>query len=805
MRSATSWRPPHSRHLAALVLTALPLHAAVCDTLLVPTDFATIQAAIDAADSSDTVVVEPGSYAENLELRANIDVRGRETARTLLSPDDDRDATVTIRNADGASFANFTLLESSTGIVVGTSSNVEISNIVFRGARNTAVTVEALASADVLNSVFFDNFRAIDRGSTNVQVDNNIFNGNEVTIVTRTSGIDPFANVSSNCFSANDDLRRGGVDTGVGASATVGDPLFVDAAKQDFHLREGSPCINVGRGTDVIDNSIADTGAYGGPLADARPFPVPRPQLTATGSPPTVGIAATWSPNMDYRVSNTTAPGGYRVHYKRGGNPGPPFDGTDAGGGTAPSPIDVGNTTMYTLADLQTGAAGTPAAPRLLSAAGRNQSVILTWEAVSGATGYRVRYGVNDLTESAVDAGNVTGFTVGGLTNGTTYRFAVAAINQPTYQVAITALDNTQNRNESAIVETSSIAIGAPLESPASSELTATPGPIEPYPTLPDEGCFIATAAYGADWAGEVQVLRDFRDEFLLTHAPGRWLVRLYYTHGPRAAEFLNDHESLKPAVRALLLPLVGAALVLLAGPSVAVTVTVAGLLTLIALRVRRRRSTAAAIAALLCLSATTDAQETAATFSPRWMYELKGGYFYPELDDYETFYGDDRDTLFAASGSYRLRDWIEVGAEIGYVRGEGVGILTGTGQPGGDVELRLMPVHLFVNFIYQPDPNRRFVPYVGIGVNAAAYEQDIELQPSREGTSDLGSAARAGVRWLITSEGPHSSAEQRPDSIYWRSYAFFEAQTSETKIDGVDLGGTLYLIGFRVELELDR
>jgi hypothetical protein len=207
----------------------------------------------------------------------------------------------------------------------------------------------------------------------------------------------------------------------------------------------------------------------------------------------------------------------------------------------------------------------------------------------------------------------------------------------------------------------------------------------------------------------------------------------------------------------------------------------------------------------LLCWSSVASSQQPAATFSPRWMYEIKGGLFYPDLDGYETFYGDDRDTLFAASGSYRVRNWLEVGAEIGHVRGEGHGILTSTGEPGGDVELRLIPVQLFATFIYEPDPNRRFVPYLGIGVNAAAYEQDVELQPSREGTSELGSAVRAGVRWFITSEGPHTSSGPGSDNIYWRSYAFFEAQKSETKMDGVDLGGTVYLIGFRVELELGR
>ena len=75
----------------------------------------------------------------------------------------------------------------------------------------------------------------------------------------------------------------------------------------------------------------------------------------------------------------------------------------------------------------------------------------------------------------------------------------------------------------------------------------------EPRPWL----CFIATAAYGTPMAKEVEILREFRDEYLLTNPAGQALVDVYYKVSPPIAEFITEHPSLKPIVRAGLLPAV--------------------------------------------------------------------------------------------------------------------------------------------------------------------------------------------------------------------------------------------------------
>ena len=70
-------------------------------------------------------------------------------------------------------------------------------------------------------------------------------------------------------------------------------------------------------------------------------------------------------------------------------------------------------------------------------------------------------------------------------------------------------------------------------------------------------GCFIATAAYGTPIAEEIQILREFRDEYLLTNSLGKGLVDVYYTISPPIAGYITEHPLLKSIVRAGLIPIV--------------------------------------------------------------------------------------------------------------------------------------------------------------------------------------------------------------------------------------------------------
>lgn len=57
----------------------------------------------------------------------------------------------------------------------------------------------------------------------------------------------------------------------------------------------------------------------------------------------------------------------------------------------------------------------------------------------------------------------------------------------------------------------------------------------------------------------EVNVIREFRDEYLVPNAIGKWLVEKYSMYAPPVVEFISKHESLQRVVRiGIVLPVKG-------------------------------------------------------------------------------------------------------------------------------------------------------------------------------------------------------------------------------------------------------
>lgn len=96
-----------------------------------------------------------------------------------------------------------------------------------------------------------------------------------------------------------------------------------------------------------------------------------------------------------------------------------------------------------------------------------------------------------------------------------------------------------------------------------------------------DSRCFIATAAYGSPFERHVEILRKFRDVYLLPTKVGHAFVDAYYRYSPPVADFITRHDSLRAMVRCGMLPLVAASYVAMEiGPAA----TVALILVVLAL-----------------------------------------------------------------------------------------------------------------------------------------------------------------------------------------------------------------------------
>ncbi len=112
--------------------------------------------------------------------------------------------------------------------------------------------------------------------------------------------------------------------------------------------------------------------------------------------------------------------------------------------------------------------------------------------------------------------------------------------------------------------------------------------------TTMSSNCFIATAAYGSYLDSHVDTLRAFRDKYLMTNSPGQSFVTFYYRHSPPVAQFISEHDYLKPIVRAALMPaVVMSRITLNIGLTAVAYMAVILVITAIAviMRVRRQKS----------------------------------------------------------------------------------------------------------------------------------------------------------------------------------------------------------------------
>jgi peptide/nickel transport system substrate-binding protein len=87
-------------------------------------------------------------------------------------------------------------------------------------------------------------------------------------------------------------------------------------------------------------------------------------------------------------------------------------------------------------------------------------------------------------------------------------------------------------------------------------------GEAVPPPVQQPSGCLIATAAFGSELTPQVQYLRNFRDNYILSTASGAAFMNafnsVYYSFSPQVADYEREQPWLQATIRTALYPLFG-------------------------------------------------------------------------------------------------------------------------------------------------------------------------------------------------------------------------------------------------------
>jgi parallel beta-helix repeat protein len=282
--------------LVLVFLTAaVPARA---DIIHVPGQYPTIQQGIDAAVAGDIVMVAPGSYPEEIDLKAGVVVQGAgEGLSTIDGGGNAGDVVTAVGNAitPDTKLKGFTVtgalngggMPGGGGVFCNSGARPEITNCRITG-NDCGVALWNGSAAYIANNVITDNtYDGISTGSGATVVNNTIHNcrigfydnsgygpvfmNNIVTgcsmygVYGPSGGQGPVLTYNDVWNNATNYQQA---TPGIGSISV--DPLYADSAGRDFHLQAGSPGIDAGNPAPQYndpDGTRNDMGAYGGPGA----------------------------------------------------------------------------------------------------------------------------------------------------------------------------------------------------------------------------------------------------------------------------------------------------------------------------------------------------------------------------------------------------------------------------------------------------------------------------------------------------------------------------------------------------------
>ncbi|MDX1810784.1 MAG: CFI-box-CTERM domain-containing protein [Gammaproteobacteria bacterium] len=528
--------------LLGIALLSQPLAAATINV----SSSSELNSALTTAIDNDSIFLEPGEYTVNLLINKSVILKGRSTKDVILKALDNTQPVIAIDNVVNVKIQNMTFKDSQQAIYVYESVaglNLTIENNAFflrisEDLNTLSYAIQVYApDVTIKHNVFYKNNYSVFTNEDVITISRNIFSDNAT--LPGTFGL------INNCFKTGNSNIEAITNNTINA-----DIRFVDPENADFHLKAGSDCI--------IDEGFASEdvyGAYGGDSVDGIPSAI-KIDTFNTSNLANSEVLVGWAHNEAREIDD------YKVYYSesplKGLNTEDDRKGIATVTGIGTNADNDGN--LSVTVTLPKNATEIPQEPTLISVQPRNEKLIVKWTAVSGVDSYKLYYTGRENNPISVEASK-TGYTISGLSNDAVYEVWVSAVDQLKYYfqvAAVTANNDVDNFQESFFLfGDQEVTVGDVEESLISNKISQQPEALSAYPQLPNEGCFIATAAFGYYSADEVMVLRHFRDKHLLTNAPGTTFVKWYYTYGPIFADLIRQSEALKAMVRIALYPLI--------------------------------------------------------------------------------------------------------------------------------------------------------------------------------------------------------------------------------------------------------
>ncbi len=224
---------------------------------------------------SDTIWIEPGTYVENITMSGNKIVKSIMGPQRTIINGNGADNVVQFNYLDSTAVLDgFTIIGGGRGVSFERGGGI-VSNCIIKKNQTGIWNIGSMVYTDPIieNNIITENTQyAMDTNNSWALLNKN-------TIVNNAAGVKGYGFYSSsptivNCilWNNNDDLVETGSaiysciqngDPGTGNISA--NPLFVDPEHGDYHIQQGSPCINAGHPDPTLndpDGSRADMGAF---------------------------------------------------------------------------------------------------------------------------------------------------------------------------------------------------------------------------------------------------------------------------------------------------------------------------------------------------------------------------------------------------------------------------------------------------------------------------------------------------------------------------------------------------------------